>query len=244
MKQPIYRSHRGGVYETPENTMPAFKAALQQGYEMIETDPCYTKDGEIVLFHDGTINRTCRRADGSKIEEPILLRDLTYAELMEFDAGIAKGPQFAGTKVPRLAELLTLLDGKEVELALDKKIPVEKMDPLFDLLEKYNVKVRFSCSDLARVRKVLARFPNASFDYDVNISEEELQALTAEVKRENVIVWLYLDKPNFAWLTDVAKVTAERCAMVKKYAALGIANINNPCDVREALQYAPDVIEV
>ena len=45
-----YRSHRGGVYYTPENTMPAFWDALKQNYAYIETDPQYTSDG--VIFGD------------------------------------------------------------------------------------------------------------------------------------------------------------------------------------------------
>ena len=45
----IFRSHRGGVFYTPENTMPAFRAAFEAGFEQIETDPQYTKDGKIVV---------------------------------------------------------------------------------------------------------------------------------------------------------------------------------------------------
>ena len=79
----LYRSHRGGVYYTPENTMPAFRAAFSQRYAYIETDPCCTKDGVIVLHHDGTINRTCRNNDGTKIPSSVRLCDLTYEELMQ-----------------------------------------------------------------------------------------------------------------------------------------------------------------
>ena len=58
-------AHRGVYSEYPENTMPAFKAAAEQGYEVIELDPAVTKDGVIVFVHDSTINRTGRRQDGS-----------------------------------------------------------------------------------------------------------------------------------------------------------------------------------
>lgn len=90
----IFRSHRGGTYYTPENTMPAFRAAFEAGFEQIETDPQYTRDGVIVLMHDRTVNRTCRNADGSPIERELHVRDLTYAELMEFDAGVAHSEAF------------------------------------------------------------------------------------------------------------------------------------------------------
>ena len=240
----LYRSHRGGVYYTPENTMPAFRAAMEQGYAYIETDPCFTKDGVIVLHHDGTINRTCRHADGSKIEKPIRLCDLTYAELTEYDAGIALGEQFRGTRVPRLEELLALAEGTDVIIALDKKITAEAIDPLLDTVAKYRTKVCFSCKDAERILRIQARFPDAGIDYDGQTTEEDLRRITSLVKRENLLVWLYLDKPNFAWLTDRYKASAENCARVKKYARLGIGNVNNACDVKEALEYAPDVLEV
>jgi hypothetical protein len=82
------------------------------------------------------------------------------------------------------------------------------------------------------------------FDYDVNVEDEALAKVCALVKPENLIVWLYLDKPNFAWLVQKAKVSPESYARVKRYARVGIANINNPIDLKEALEYAPDFIEV
>lgn len=240
----IYRSHRGGVYWTPENTMPAFWDALEQQYEYIETDPCYTKDGKIVLFHDPTLNRTCRNADGSALTEPVYLKDLTYEELMAYDAGIAWGEQFRGTRIPLLEELLATAEGTDVIIALDKKIGTQELNPLLELVAKYNTRVSFSCQDTARILAIQKRFPDAMIDYDGNTAEADLKAITALVKRENLLVWLYMDKPNFAWLTDRYKVSPENCARVKQYARLGIANINNPCDLREALKYDPDVVEV
>ena len=104
-----FRSHRGGVFDAPENTMPAFRKAFAEGYEQIETDPQLTKDGEIILMHDSAVNRTCRHADGSPIESPMRVRDMTYAEIAALDAGIAHGEEFKGTRVPKLEELLQLL---------------------------------------------------------------------------------------------------------------------------------------
>ena len=240
----LYRSHRGNTFYAPENTMPAFQMALDAGFDYLETDPQCTKDGEIVLLHDNSINRTCRHGDGSRIEENLALSDLTYAELIEFDAGISKDEAFRGVKIPRLEELLQAMAGRSTILALDKKIPTEKMGLVYDLVKKYPVRVCFSCGDLARVEDVLRHIPDAMIDFDRDTSEETLSRLSAMVKRENLIVWLYLDKPNFAWLDAEAKVSPECCARVKKYARLGIANVNNPYDVLEAMTFEPDVLEV
>lgn len=239
-----YRSHRGGVFYTPENTMPAFLDALGKDFCSIETDPRYTKDGKIILMHDPTINKTCRYADGSEIKEEIYVSDITYDELMQYDAGIWMGEEFRGVKVPLFEELLKAAEGSDTVISLDKKIPDDKQEPLFDLIEKYNTKVSFSVQDEVRLNIIQNRFPDALIEYDGNTMEDDLKWITSRVKPENLLVWLYLDKPNFAWLTDRYKVSAENCERVKKYAKLCIGNICNPCDVMEAIAFEPYMIEV
>ena len=239
-----YRSHRGGVYYAPENTMPAFRSAMKSGYAYIETDPQLTRDGRVVLIHDDTVNRTCRNADGSVIEKPVKVSSLTYDELMEYDAGIAWGEQFKGTRVPLLEELLALAEGTDVIIALDKKITTNEVDKLIDVTVKYNTRVCFSTSDTERIKAIQKRLPDAMFDYDVNLEDEALTEVCKLVKPENLVVWMYLDKPNFAWLVQKAKVSKENYARVKRFASVGIANVNTPVDVKEALEYEPDFVEV
>ena len=122
----LYRSHRGCLYYAPENTLPAFKIALELGFDYIETDPQLTEDSVVVLMHDDSINRTCRNADGSPIGKTVIPSKATYGELLQYDAGIAMSKDFAGTKIPTLDELLTICEGKNVIVALDKKIPTDK----------------------------------------------------------------------------------------------------------------------
>lgn len=239
-----YRCHRGGTHYTPENTLPAFLYSANGGYDYIETDPQLTLDGVVVLMHDSTINRTCRNADGSVIEKPIKVSEATYAELLKYDAGIAFGEEFRGTRIPRLDELFAITDGSGITVSLDKKIPTSKIDALIDVVLSHKTKVSFSTSDTERIRKIQERIPDAAFDYDVNTEEEALREVTELVKRENLIVWLYLDKPNFASLAQKAKTSPENIARVKKYARLGIGNVNNAIDVKEALDMMPDIIEV
>lgn len=240
----MYRSHRGGSFYTPENTMPAFLDAICQGFEIIETDPVYTKDRKIVLMHDECINRTCLNPDGTEIGDTVRVCDHTYEELLYYDAGLRKGEEFKGTKIPLLAELFAAAEGKDVIIELDKKIDTDDIEPLFDLVAKYNVNVCFSTSDLERIEKVLSRFPDAYINYDGSVTDSMLRAVTARVKSERLFVWVYLDKPNFAWLESARKASKENCARIKHYARMGIGNINNPYDVREALAFDPDVIEV
>ena len=237
-----FRAHRGHA-ACPENTMPAFKKAFEEGFEVIETDPQLTRDGVIVLMHDYSINRTCRNRDGSLIEREIRVGESDYEELLSYDAGIAFGEEFRGTKIPRLEELLELLNSTDVILDLDKKIPTDKMDPLFDLIEKYNVRAEFSCGDTERIQRVLTRLPNALINYDGQTTEEILTEIRSIVPYDQLIVWMYYDNPHFAWLTDRYKTSPENCARVKKYARLGIANILNTYEMRDAIRWGADVIE-
>lgn len=240
----LFRSHRGCLYYAPENTLPAFKMALDLNFDHIETDPQLTKDGVVVLMHDKAINRTCRNADGTEITEKIYPPEHTYEELRKYDAGIAKGEEFRGTKIPTLDELLELCEGKNVVVCVDKKIPTDNMTPLFDAVARHNVKVSFSCADIKRIKTVQARFPDALITYDGETTDEILDEVCALVKPENLIVWMYLDKPNFAWLVDRAKCSKENCERTKRHARLGIANVSNPYDLMEAFSYEPYMIEM
>ena len=86
--------------------------------------------------------------------------------------------------------------------------------------------------------------PEAYINYDGVNTEEALSEVSKLVSREKLTVWIYLDKPNFAWLTDRDKASEELCARVKKYATLGIANVNCAEDVYEAIKFGADVVEV
>lgn len=242
-----FRSHRGGVYYTPENTMPAFRAALEEGFDHIETDPILTKDGVVILFHDSVLHRVLRNPDGSEIKKEIFIKDLTYEELKKFDAGIAKGAAFRGTVVPTLEDLLSLVEGKDVLICLDKFMKQhdgEELDAFFEILRRYDAKVSFLVETMDQIEKVQSRMPDARIDWDGPSTDEALKEVTSRVADENLVVWLYLDKPNFSWLAANRKCSKENCERAKRYARLGIANVNNPYDVREALAFDPYIIEI
>ncbi len=98
-------AHRGNVAEFPENTMPAFRSAYDIGVDMIELDMHMTKDGEIVLIHDDNLARTTDVSGR--------IRDLTLEEIRRADAGIKKGEQFKGTRVPTLREFCEYVAAKD-----------------------------------------------------------------------------------------------------------------------------------
>lgn len=91
----------------PENSLPAFARAAEQGYA-IELDIQITKDGRIVVFHDDTMKRMC--GNEGKIS------DYTYEELQQFHLGDST------EKIPLLREVLQTVDGR-VPLLIEIKMP-------------------------------------------------------------------------------------------------------------------------
>jgi len=90
-------AHRGASAHAPENTMAAFQLAQEMAADGIELDAMLAKDGEVVVIHDNSLDRTTNSTG--------LVRDFTLAELQSLDAG-------GGEKIPSLSEVLTHFAGQ------------------------------------------------------------------------------------------------------------------------------------
>jgi glycerophosphoryl diester phosphodiesterase len=97
---PVIIAHRGLDEVYPENTLIAFKAALDRGMA-IEIDVRGTSDEELVVVHDDTVDRT---TDGTGA-----VAEMTLAELKQLDAGSWWGAEFAGERIPTLDETLDVV---------------------------------------------------------------------------------------------------------------------------------------
>ena len=98
-------AHRGASGTFPENTLSAFRAAIDAGADMCELDVQLTRDGAVVVIHDETVERT---TDG-KGE----VAELTLEELKRLDAGAKfKGGAIKGERIPTLEEVFALTSGK------------------------------------------------------------------------------------------------------------------------------------
>lgn len=109
---PIVTAHRGFSAAAPENTLPAFQLAIDQGCERAELDVQMTKDGVVMVTHDTNMRRCTGRSQN--------IYDLTYDEVRKLDAGRWFGKKYAGPKVPTLEEVLDLCKGK-IELNIEIK---------------------------------------------------------------------------------------------------------------------------
>ena len=94
-------AHRGASDTHPENTLPALREAARLGAHMIEFDVALTRDDELVLMHDATVDRTTNGKGA--------VANLTLPELRKLDAGSWKDPAFREERIPTLDEALEIL---------------------------------------------------------------------------------------------------------------------------------------
>ena len=122
----VFCAHRGGIVEgIPENTLAAFRAAVDHGIPVIEIDLRATRDGHIVILHDATLDRTTNGRG------PVSAMSL--AEVRRLDAG-------HGQKVPTLEEALNLSLETGVTLLLDiKEGPGLDKRKVVRLVEKFGL---------------------------------------------------------------------------------------------------------
>ena len=144
--EPIVIAHRGRDATTPENTLAAFRHSIAAGITILETDVRVTKDGEFVLLHDETVDRTTN-GRGS-------IGDLTLAEVQKLDAG-------SGERIPTLREALRLVRETGTSLLLDMK-PGTPVKPVLQLVrsERAEQNVIFglrSPDEAARLRQLAPR---------------------------------------------------------------------------------------
>ena len=133
-----YVAHRGYHVQAPENTMPAFAAAAEAGYQFLESDVHFTKDGVAVLCHDSTINATARNADGSKIVGVKSIQFMTYEELLQYDFAIAAGEAYRGTRIPTFREWIAFCREADVTpyIELKSRMTTDQVQTLMQLVEE------------------------------------------------------------------------------------------------------------
>ena len=98
--RPLSVAHRGPSIAYPENTLEAYRKAIELGIEMIECDVNITSDGKLVMMHDPTLDRTTTgtgKVSASSLED-----------IQKLDAGGKFKPEFAGVRVPSTEETLLL----------------------------------------------------------------------------------------------------------------------------------------
>ncbi|QKV95580.1 glycerophosphodiester phosphodiesterase [Streptomyces sp. NA02950] len=116
-------AHRGASAYAPENTLAAVDAADELGIDWVENDVQRTRDGELIIMHDTTLDRTTNVEEVFPDRAPWKISDFTLDEIEKLDAGSWFSPEFAGETVPTLEEYLDRVSDNHQRLLMELKAP-------------------------------------------------------------------------------------------------------------------------
>jgi len=129
--KPLVVARRGDAESIPESTLPAFESAIAKGADCVEFDVHLTRDGELVVHHDYYLGRTC---EGSGF-----IGDFSFDELRRFDVGGWFGEEFAGERMPTLAEVLELGRGR-TRFEIDMRSPTLRfLEQVLEFIDRFGV---------------------------------------------------------------------------------------------------------
>lgn len=229
-------AHRGASYLAPENTLAAANLAWELGANAVEVDVYLTKDNRVMVIHDKDTKRTC---SGKK---NLTVKDSPSTLLRDLDAGIWKGDEFKGEKIPFLKEIIaTVPAGKKVVVEI--KCGVEVLTAIQRILEnseKAN-QIVFICFDWKTILAAQKEFPEnkcywlsssksglnkkivqaaekglAGVNLKYSIIDEEIVALAKQNNLE-VLAWTVDDPKEAKRLSElgVAGITTNRPGWLK-----------------------------
>jgi glycerophosphoryl diester phosphodiesterase len=249
---PRYVVHRGGAALWPENTVLAFRNAIELGARTLELDVHGTADGDVAVIHDPTVDRTTNGTGA--------VGAMTVAQLRGFRIKTAGG-QLTDERVPTLAEVLTLAAPAGVALLVEIKTPgpavaYERVGgearaipgPRYDGLEA-RVLARLRAAGMAE-RAIVMAFNPAIVAEVRRLAPEQMTALLVERRHaEGVratsaepVAWAARVGANFLGvhhsLCDASMVAAARASGTM----LGVYTVNDEADVRRLADLGVDVI--
>ena len=212
-------AHLGFYGFAPENTLASAAYAAACGYPACIVVPKATKDGELVCIHDDTINRTARDAEGRPVAGgDVFVRDLTLAELRQWEYGSHRHPFWRGEPIPRLSDFFDLcaktgmrpMFSTHPALTRDEWVRVRAMLKARDILHLFNVK-SFDPEVLRLAHEVLGA-DNEGYTLDVGGTDEAsdravdvMEAIGFDKARSRVGIELHC-----------RSMTPDRCRAIKE----------------------------
>ena len=154
LADPLIVAHRGSSFDAPENTLPAFRLAWEQGADGVEGDFLLTKDAQIVCIHDASTKRLA--------DKNLVVSKSTLQELRALDVGAWKHEKFKGTKIPTISEVFaTIPKGKKI--FVEVKCGPEIVPFLVKEIRKANLEtdqVRLICFNTKVIKSFKEYMPN------------------------------------------------------------------------------------
>lgn len=232
--QPLIAAHRGGAALWPENSLLAFRNALALGVDFLETDVHLTADGDVVILHDPTLDRT---TSGTGPIAERRLADLTSVRLRAADGGLTDEP------LPTLGQLLDLLAPSRARLLLEIKVDTARRpyagieDKVLALIRSRGLAARvlimaFQPDTLRRIRALDATIPTVLLINRARMEREGAAALVQEA-RDVRASHLAIDHR----VIDAVAIAARTAGL-----ALGAWTVNTESDLRRMIDLPVDIL--
>jgi glycerophosphoryl diester phosphodiesterase len=153
LRRPVIFAHRGSSAHAPENTLAAFRLAVEQNATVVELDAKLSADGQVVVIHDDTVDRTTDGTGG--------VGSMTLSELKRLDAGIKFSPEFKTERIPTLAEVFEAV-GDQIVVNVEMKNVTSPIDDLPDkvvsLIQAYGLEKKVILSSFNPIALIRARY--------------------------------------------------------------------------------------
>ena len=232
--QPLIAAHRGGAALWPENSLLAFRNALASGVDFLETDVHLTADGEVVVLHDPTLERT---TTGTGAVAERRLADLTAVRLRA-DGKVTEEP------LPTLGQLFDLLAPSRARLLLEIKVDATRRpypgieEKVLTLIRSRGLTARvlvmaFQHDTLRRVRALDATIPTVLL---ISRARMERDGIGAAVREARDVHASHLAIDHRA--IDPATVAAARAGGL----VLGAWTVNTESDLRRLIDLGVDIL--
>lgn len=206
------QGHRGARALRSENTLAAFKYALENDVHTLEMDISYTKDEKLVINHDPSMNPDiCLDPKGQKITKKIMVSDLTLKEFQSYDCGSLINPKFPKQtpspkeKMPTFEEVLALVktfDKSPLKAKLNVEIKVHN-----NFIQKRIPKI---------VREVIATIKKYELYDRINLQSFDIEVITEVRKQDAKIPLSYLIQDKIADILKNLKVKNTK-ELIAKY---------------------------
>ena len=156
---PVVVAHRGDKAYAPENTLSAFKQALEKGADAVEFDVKLTADGHVIVLHDQTVDRTTNGTGN--------VANITLSVLRDLDASVQFPGQFPGERIPTLEEVLETV-GRQLSMNIELTNYSTPKDALVlkvaEIVKKHGMQSQvlfssFFARNLQKVRLLLPEVP-------------------------------------------------------------------------------------
>ena len=193
-RRPFIIGHRGVPSLVPENTLESAQKVYELGAGLVECDIYLTTDNQIVILHDGSLERT---TDGTGHIE-----SYTLAQLKQFKANKGNAAQYPDARIPTLEEYFSYFKGKDMVIVIEiKSAKAEIVAGMKELIDKYDIAdqcvvISFNMGQLKRTAQLIPELPlgfltQAYGDEDMTIS---IDSLLRETRTAGTAYSPYFDK--------------------------------------------------